>query len=72
MIIKSNSLPPSLKPILASIELALNSVSLRVLESYLRVDTIRDEPRTWFISSQAANNFQEQIFKGLRYFDLLL
>ena len=70
--IKSNSLTPLLRPTLASTELALNSVSLKVFGSYPRVDTFRDEPWTCFISNQAANNFQEPIFKGIRYFFLLL
>ena len=57
--IKSNYVPPSLRPTLASTELALYSISLEVFKSYLRVDTVRDEPRTRLVSSQAANNFQE-------------
>ena len=72
MSIKSSSLPPSLKPTLASTQLAFNSISLEVLRSCLRVDTIRDEPRTWFVSGQVTNNFLEQIFKGIRCFELLL
>ena len=48
--IKSSSLPPSLRPTVASTDLSLNSISLEVLGSYLRVDTVRDEPKTWFIS----------------------
>ena len=48
--IKLGSLPPSLRPTLVSIELALNFVSLEVFGSCLRVDTVRDEPRTWFVS----------------------
>ena len=70
--IKSDSLPPLLRPTLASTKLALNFVSLEVFGSCRRVDTVRDEPWTCFISGQAANNFQEQIFKGIRYFFLLL
>ena len=46
----------SLKPTLASIEFAFNSVSLEDLGSHLCVDIVRDEPRMWFISDQAANH----------------
>ena len=63
--IKSNLLPSSLRPTLASTELAFNSVSLEVLESCLCVDTFREEPKTWFVFCQATNIFQEQIFKGI-------
>ena len=48
--IKLGSPPPSLRPALVSIELALNFVSLEVSGSCLCVDTVRDEPRTWFVS----------------------
>ena len=36
------------------------------------MDTIRDEPRTWFVSSQITNIFQEKIFKDIRCFEPLL
>ena len=62
--IKSILPHPLLKPNMASIEFAFNSISLEVLGSHLHVDTIRDEPRMWFVSSQAANTLQEHIYKG--------
>ena len=55
--IKSYSLPSSLRLTLASKELALNSICLEVFGSFLRVDTVRDEPKTLFIYGQAANIF---------------
>ena len=44
--IKQGSLPSSPRPTLASTKLAFNSVSLEVLGSCLRVDTVRDGPMT--------------------------
>ena len=70
--IKSNSLTLSLRPTLASTKIAFISVSMEVFGYCLHVDIVRDEPRTWFVSGQATNNCQKQIFKGIRYFFLLL
>ena len=49
-------LHPSLRPNLASTKFSFNSVSLEVFGSRLHVDTVKDEPRTWFISDQATNH----------------
>ena len=66
--IKSGSLPPLLRPTLASTELALNSISLEVYGTCLHVDIIKDEPRTWFFSGQAATTSKS---RSLKVYDTL-